>query len=286
MSIADGAVLVLRLYMESSDYIYNYTGKLAKTLVLTEAPELESFFKPSKGFFKLLRISPPMDGNGSAVPIYEVENGGWTLKPVLLRGEYVIEVGANGDTVMMLYNRFKQVEGVKTRLKFENALVSYIVRSATIYNPYNTKEEKPSTITVRTLSPALLPHPLSPTQHVRRFTTSPGVFFWVPYMIAKGMLSLDPTKAHQAVAELESCLAEHYSTKQRTLFVNYDNNREPALTAKAKYIALTSEKKCEEIVERTLQTARTYGVGASRANGFGTITITRSSKELKEKIER
>ncbi|MEM1696561.1 MAG: hypothetical protein QXQ31_08445 [Zestosphaera sp.] len=32
MSIADGAVLVLRLYMESSDYIYNYTRYSVKNM--------------------------------------------------------------------------------------------------------------------------------------------------------------------------------------------------------------------------------------------------------------
>ncbi|MEM0292909.1 MAG: CRISPR system precrRNA processing endoribonuclease RAMP protein Cas6, partial [Fervidicoccaceae archaeon] len=94
-------------------------------------------------------------------------------------------------------------------------------------------------------------------------------------------LSLEPQKIFQALIELESCLAEHYSTKQRTVFINYDNNREPALTAKAKYIVIASENKCEEIVKRTLQTARIYGIGASRANGFGTITIETKANTAK-----
>ncbi|MEM4036029.1 MAG: hypothetical protein QXU97_05425 [Fervidicoccaceae archaeon] len=285
MSVADGAVLALRVYMESNGYIYNYTGKLTKTLVLTEAPELEPLFRPSKGFFKLLRVSPPLSGNSSVIPVYEVTRNNKELRPVLLRGEYVVEVGANGDTVRLLYNRFKQIEGVRTRLKFENAVVSYTVEDASIHTPQDNKEleEKLKTIVVRTLSPALLPHPLVPTQHVRRFTTSPGVFFWVPYMIAQGTLSLDPHKAFQAAVELESCLAEHYSTKQKAVFVNYDNNREPTLTAKAKYIVLTREKRCEEIVKRTLQTARIYGIGASRANGFGTITIAPQKIKIETK---
>ncbi|MEM3380337.1 MAG: CRISPR system precrRNA processing endoribonuclease RAMP protein Cas6 [Fervidicoccaceae archaeon] len=100
-------------------------------------------------------------------------------------------------------------------------------------------------------------------------------------MITQGILSLEPQKIFQALIELESCLAEHYSTKQRTVFINYDNNREPALTAKAKYIVIESENKCEEIVKRTLQTARIYGIGASRANGFGTITIETKANTAK-----
>lgn len=283
MSVSSGAVLVLRLYMESNGYIYNYTGKLSKALVLTEAPELEPFFRPSKGFFKLLRVSPPMSGGSSVIPFYEMESGSWVLKPVFLRGEYFVEVGADGGIIRSLYNRFDQVRGVRTRLKFENAIVSYTIESVEIYTPQDSGElgETLKTITVKTLSPALLTHPLTPTQHVRRFTTSPGVFFWIPYMITQGMLTHDLHKASQAIVELESCLAEHYSTKQKTVFINYDNNREPALTAKAKYIILTNEKKCKETIKKTLQTARIYGIGASRTNGFGTITITQNNKETK-----
>lgn len=39
--------------------MYNYTGKLSKTILLTEMPELEQLFKPVKGFFKQLRGARP-----------------------------------------------------------------------------------------------------------------------------------------------------------------------------------------------------------------------------------
>ncbi|MEM0368621.1 MAG: hypothetical protein QXN57_04175 [Desulfurococcaceae archaeon] len=268
--MSEGGILVLKLFLDSSDYIYNFTGKLSKTIVLVEAPELQPLFRPVKGFFKPVRITPPLSGYRSVIPVYELESGKWVLKPVMLRGEYVVEIGADSNTVNLLYNRFKQLEGVKTRLKFENTVVSYVVENISIQTP---KLQVDSTITVKTMSPALIPHPLVPTQHVRRFTTNPASLLWIPYMINHGNLSYNQQDVAKAVLELETCFAEHYSTKQKTIFINYDNKREPALQIKAKYIILTKEKKCEEIAFKTLQTARIYGIGASRANGFGSITI-------------
>ncbi|MEM1768627.1 MAG: hypothetical protein QXH77_04660 [Desulfurococcaceae archaeon] len=42
---------------------------------------------------------------------------------------------------------------------------------------------------------------------------------------------------------------------------------------------ITREKKCEEIVWSILRTARIYGIGASRANGFGSIMIETPLKQ-------
>ena len=85
-----GKVLVLDLYIESSDFIFNYTGKLSKTIILTEAPLLEYAFRPIKGFFKPLRVSPPIASNEAVAPKYvfakDDENKKWELKPVKLSG--------------------------------------------------------------------------------------------------------------------------------------------------------------------------------------------------------
>lgn len=269
----NGKIITLRLYMESSDFIYNYTGKLSKTILLTEAPELEHVFKPMKGFFKQVRVSPPICGGKAVIPVYDVKlvkgKPTFELKPVALRGEYMIEVGASGDLVDSLYTRFKQAVGLKTRLKFENSLITYIVKDALVVEPRIRIEG--GVVGVVTVSPALIPNPLTPTQHVRRFTASPGALLWVPHMMSRGVLSYNRHDAERTLVELEACLSEHYSTKVRTVFVSYDGSKEPALEVKTKYIITNPE--CREMLERTLTTARIFGVGASRANGFGTITL-------------
>ncbi|MFN4046451.1 MAG: hypothetical protein ACK4H7_03840, partial [Acidilobaceae archaeon] len=118
-----GKILVLDVYIESSDFIYNYTGKLSKTIILTEAPSLEPSFRPVKGFYKPLRVSPPISGDRAVIPVYAVRrvNNKRTLdlKPVMLRGEYVIEVGSTEDMIGKLYNAFKDSKGVVSRVKFE-----------------------------------------------------------------------------------------------------------------------------------------------------------------------
>lgn len=269
--MTDGKILVLKLYIESSDFIYNYTGKLSKTILLTEAPELEYLFKPVKGFFKQVRVSPPISKGKAVIPVYVSKRVlKYELKPVLLNGEYTVEIGAQPGIVDTLYNRFKQVENAKTRVKFENAIVTYVVKDISVLEP-GVSISHGGVVRIETVSPALLPNPLVPSQHVRRFTASPSAILWIPYMMSRGVMSYNQLEAEKAVLELEKCLSEHYSTRHRTVFVSYDGNREPALEVRAKYII--TDQKCRDIIDKTLKVARIYGVGASRANGFGTITL-------------
>jgi len=271
-----GKILMLKLYVESTDFIYNYTGKLSKAIVLSEAPSLEYAFKPVKGFYKPLRISPPIKDGKALTPTYGVQKVSgkttYVLKPVKLSDECIVEVGATEDIVDKLYKVFKQSVGLKTRLKFENALVNYLVKEVLVIEPDIVLG---SSFTVSTSSPVLLPNPFTPSQHIRRFTVNPSIFFWVPYMIAGGNLSHSRQEAYKALIELESCLTEHYSTKYRVIFINYDNNREPALeVVRAKYLLTFRDRKCEETVKKVLYAARVYGVGASRASGFGSIKLS------------
>lgn len=271
----NGKIVTLRLYLESSDFIYNYTGKISKAILLTEVPELEYTFRAVKGFFKQIRVSPPLSDGAAIVPIYAVRHENvemnFELKPVLLKGEYVIEVGAPEDVANAIHSRFKQVEGVKTRLKFENAVITYIIEETSFLEPRIDADN--GVFEVKTVSPALLPNPLTPTQHVRRFTANPGTLLWIPYLMSKGVMSYSRQVAERALIELESCLSEHYSTRWRTIFVNYDGNREPALHAKARYI-IVGKGDCRELARKTLETAIVYGIGASRANGFGSVAVT------------
>ena len=265
-------ILELRLYMESSDFIFNYTGKLSKTIVITEAPHVERFFRPVKGFYKPLRVSPPVRGDSAVVPTYEVSEvegrRAHELKPVALSGEYTIEVGSTGSLIDELYKAFREAAGVVTRLKFENAVVRYVVENVRVVEP-EVRVERGAV--VRTLSPALLTNPFAASQHVRRFTVSPSVVLWIPYSLASSSYSHDTRETLRALAELESCLAEHYSTRFRTVFVNYDGSREPAIELRAKYVVTRSE--CRETVERVLRAARVFGIGASRASGFGSVLV-------------
>lgn len=266
--------------MESSDFVYNYTGKISKAILLTEVPELEHFFKPFKGFFKQLRVSPPINRGKAAIPLYisKVSNGKVTyeLVPVTLRGDYEVEIGLPASIADKVHDRFKHTMGVKTRLKFENAVITYIIEDIKIEEP-RILLNNVQYVVIKTLSPALLPNPLVPNQQIRRFSSSPGVVLWIPRLISDGILTSVGDDARRRYLELEECLAEHYSTRHRIMFLNYDSNREPAIMIRAKYILAVKDNmtraRCIELLEKTLTVARIYGIGASRPNGFGTIIV-------------
>ncbi|MEM4487961.1 MAG: hypothetical protein QXK88_04045 [Desulfurococcaceae archaeon] len=234
-----------------------------------------------------------MNNGRAVVPVYVVRatNGGFTydLVPAMLKGYYTVEVGAPSNVADALYCRFKQIVGVRTRLKFENTVVMYVVESVVVEEP-RIQLRDASYVVIKTVSPAILPNPLVPNQQVKRFTASPGVMLWVPRMISYGVLTGTGNDTPRSYLEQEECLAEHYSTRLKAVFVNYDNNRESALTAKAKYILVArgyeTRARRIELLEKTLTAAKTYGIGASRANGFGTITAEKQNHPIKTKVRR
>ncbi|MEM4455511.1 MAG: hypothetical protein QXT28_12410 [Thermofilaceae archaeon] len=261
-----GKILELKLRIESSSPLTNFTGKLSKTIVLSEAPHLEYLFKPIKGFFKPLRISPPLREKRAVTPVYTGRAG--ELKPVELSGEYTIEVGSPREIADELRASFEKAVGERTRVKFENVFVKYVVEDVRVVEPHIRVTKK---AVVSTLSPALLPHPLVRSQHIRRFTVSPSTLLWVPFSIASGVYTHDERESIRIIAELERCLAEHYATRQKSVFINYDGNREPALEARAIYLLLDAG--CRELVEKVLYAARIFGIGSSRASGFGSVDV-------------
>lgn len=268
-----GKILVLDLYIESSDFIYDYTGKLSKTIILSEVPSLEYAFKPMKGFYKLLRVSPPICGDRAVLPTYIVRkvDGKKTfeLRSVTLVGNYIVEVGSTSDIINKLYSSFKDSKGLMTRIKFENTFVRYLVNDVRILEP---EIKVINGAVVRTLSPALLPNPFTPSQHIRRFTINPSIMLWVPFSIVSGTYTHNTHEVTRSLIILESCLAEHYTSRQKTVFINYNNEREPALEVRAKYLITKNE--CKELIEKILYAARVFGIGASRASGFGSAEIT------------
>lgn len=283
MSNLWGKVLRLKVYIDSGGFLYNYTGKLSKTIVLTEISGLEHMFKPIKGFFKPLRISPPIERGRAQFPHYErrVEDGKTTydLKPVLLKEDYVIEVGAPNNLVEAMVKYFKGSLGLRTRVKFENTLVNYVINDVEVFEPNVDVTDK---VVVSSVSPAILSNPFTPNQQVRRFTANPSVVLWIPYLLSKGVLS-HSRELYEKILELERCLSEHYTTKYRVVFINYDQRREPTMFVKAKYIVSSKDPTCRNIVKTAINSARVYGIGASRASGFGSVVV--GGAGVKERAE-
>ncbi|MEM3816371.1 MAG: hypothetical protein QW341_05950 [Candidatus Bathyarchaeia archaeon] len=272
MDNLDIKVLKVKITAASTDFIYNYSGKIVKTILLTEVPELQPAFRPVKGFFKLIRVSPLIRGETAVTPVFERKRTSigvsYELKPIQLSGSYMFEVGSTSDIISKALNSLRQVQGVKTRLKFENAIIEYVIEDIEVED-FNISLD--NHVRIATVSPALLPTPYSATQHVRRFTISPVVVFWIPYLISQGIYSVTNDAVNKAMRLLETCLVEHYSSQIRVIHIPYDGRREPTLHFKAKYIVLSSDHEEKKALARILKAARVLGIGASRTNGFGTI---------------
>ena len=272
MNDLDIKVLKVKITATSTDFIYNYSGKIVKTILLTEVPEIQPAFRPVKGFFKLIRISPLIKGETTVTPVFERKctNTGvsYELKPIQLSGSYMFEVGSTSDIISRTLNNLRQAQGVKTRLKFENAIIEYVIEDVEVED-FNISLD--NHIRVVTLSPALLPTPYLATQHVRRFTISPAVVFWIPYLMMQGTYSVTDDAVNRAVRLLETCIAEHYSSQIKVIHIPYDGRREPTLHFRAKYIILSSDQEKKKTLAKILKVARVLGIGASRTNGFGTI---------------
>lgn len=272
MNDLDIKVLKVKITAASSDFIYNYSGKIVKTILLTEVPALQPVFRSVKGFFKLIRVSPLIRGETAVTSVFERKhtNTGvsYEFKPIQLSGSYMFEVGSTSDIISKALNSLRQVQGVRTRLKFENAIIEYVIEDVEVED-FNISLD--NYIRVATVSPALLPTPYSATQHVRRFTISPVVVFWIPYLISQGIYSVTNDAVNKAIKLLETCLVEHYSSQIKVIHIPYDGRREPTLYFKAKYIILSLDQEEKKTLVRILKAARVLGIGASRTNGFGTI---------------
>lgn len=275
MAGSDLKLLEVRMLASSTAPIFNYTGKIAKAILLTEVPELQPTFRPVKGFFKTIRVSPLIRDGTAVTPVFELKRVEgkitYELKPVQLSGNYVFEIGGTSDDITLISNKLKQAQGFKTRLKFENAIFEYIIEEV-VERDFNITPGK--YVNVASVSPALLTTPYSITQHVRRFTISPSILLWVPYLISQGILSVTEDVVRKATKLLETCLVEHYSSRAKVVHIPYDGRREPALQFKVRYIVLCEERERRDALKDVLKAARVLGVGASRANGFGTIQLS------------
>ncbi|MUM65957.1 CRISPR system precrRNA processing endoribonuclease RAMP protein Cas6 [Acidianus infernus] len=232
----------------------NFTGKISKIVVLTELPELEVLFRPTKGFFKPIHVSPPI--NKEAVyPYYE--RG--VLKEVPLDGEYKIRVGLPNELSKGFEEKVKGDLGVRTRIKVEGGLLEFVIEriEKDTFNFGNRVK--------LCFSPTLLANPFITNRDYRKFFPSPSAVFWIPYALMKNKNNLTP----QELAEIESRITESWKTRIKTIWIPYDNGKEPVMIGKVEYRLLKNDDETRKLVE----TALIIGVGSSRASGFGHVEL-------------
>lgn len=232
----------------------NFTGKISKTVLLFEMPDLQPMFQPYKGFLKPIHVSPLIDEHGS--PVFPYYHKG-SLKGTDINGTFKFKVGVPHELAEVLFEKFKEDVGVRNRTKFENELLEFVI--------VDVKEDR-YTLPKRfklCFSPSLLIHPLLVNRDIRKFLPTPSAVFWVPYSLLRG----DTNVSKEEVLSLEEGIVETWKNRLKTIWIPYDGNKEPVLIGKVEYIVL------KEDLMKVVETALIMGVGASRASGFGHVEI-------------
>lgn len=266
----DYSLVVVRANIESREPLGDYTGKVSKTILLSEVPELEPAFRPVKGVFKPIRVSPPLE-LGSMAAVYPTYSRDGALVPVKLSGEYAIEVGCERRVAEAVVSRLSKVVGIPTRIKFGGSMLLYKITGVEVKE---VRVEMGDTFVITIASPALLSDPFKVNQQVKRFSVSPSIVLWIPMLLSKSVFTPSHSDIEEAVHFLESALTEHYASHTRATLTAYSGKRVAGLSGRVKYILVDRSKRRE--VEEILRTARVLGVGSSRASGFGTVYVTAS----------
>lgn len=245
--------LTVKMKYERGKY-NNFTGKISKIVLLTEFPELEILFKPAKGFFKPIHVSPPISKE-AVYPFYE--RG--VLREVSLDGEYKIRIGIPDELSKGIEEKIKNDIGVRTRIKVEGAILEFTLEN------FEKNEFKIGDRVKLCFSPTLLSNPFIINRDYRKFLPSPSAVFWIPYALLKNKNSVTP----QEVADIEGRITETWKSRIKTIWIPYDTRKEPVMIGKVEYKLLRNDDETKKLVE----TALTLGVGSSRASGFGHVEL-------------
>lgn len=242
----------------------NFTGKISKTILLFELQYLQPMFQPHKGFIKPIHVSPLMDEKGSPVFAYYQKG---VLKGANINGVFKFKVGAPKELAEELMKKFKEDVGVRNRTKFEDELLEF-----TVVDVKEDQYDLPKRFKL-CFSPTLLSHPLLINRELRKFLPTPSAVFWIPYSLLKGQTNVGKND----VLELEEGIVETWKNRLKTIWIPYNENKEPVLVGKVEYTIL------REDLRKVVETALIMGVGASRASGFGHVELCNKEKAVVEK---
>ncbi len=263
-----------------SDYspLPAFTGKFVKSLLIEANPKIKTIFE-SRIQPKPISISTLYRiVNGKRIYLWKIagKNTRFQAKPGV---RYYFEIGFSEDVLTIVNDTILNIDGVKLLdakwylVEVEFEIHKLPVKEEGFLNKYSIEGKKSVKIEFRT--PALLLDPYKKTR-VKRFLPLPGIVF--SYNIGE-LLRLGRGKEYfGSIILVNSILNETYhilNTVKPILYV-YEGKELPGLTGFAKYMIdheLVKATDSKLFLENILLHASIMGVGTSRANGFGNVTI-------------
>ena len=275
------------LAIDSSTPIYDYTGRIVKTLVYALMPELASV-RGVKGVLSSLIISPPFtiarsegDLGEPVIPVYErrrvQEDGGkvvWDLKPVRLSGEYIVHIGGEEHIASAIVKRLSELT-TPLAIKVGNAIVKYKVEK--VIDVTKSIIDKANGISNRVRiylkSPAQIFNVFAPSK-LPKFTPSAVELLMTPYMLANNIYTIDYTTLTNASQVLGQLVETWYSLKTlKPIMVPFKGKKEATLGGHVTYIVEATNEMTINALREVLVATEIVGIGRSRQNGFGTAVL-------------
>ncbi len=268
------------LNVESSSPLYEFTGRMTKTLIYALRPEL-GLTRGIKGVLSPLHISPLFHVKGDhdlgepAFPIVERRrNERPEISPLELNGEYVFHMGGDEKLVDAIISTLSQLEG-PLLVKFEDSVIKYkIEKIVDITGEVLEKSESvDNRVRVYLKSPAQIFNVFTPTR-LPKFTPSAVELLMVPYALANNIYTITSEALIGASRVLGSLVETWYSLRTlHAVEVLFKGERQTMLGGYVTYLVQPGNGRILDSIRRVLAAAELVGVGRSRTNGFGTTII-------------
>ncbi len=273
------AIRVL-LRVETDDLLTDFTGRLTKTLAMVACKEA-TLFHGMRGILSPFHVSPimslgkkPWEVGNAVTPYYEwdKESKEWKLIPVKFNNEeHMVHVGGVSALVDCIERGLDKLKP-QIALRFNNTVVRFKIEDVEdATNDILGKELNKNKVTIYFKGPSKFFNPYIPTKLPLLFPKALDVLIG-PYLALRGSTTVSPSDILEAMRILGLLIEAHYSIRNiEPRVVPFKNKKEVGIVGKVTYIVDTNKPEMLKRIEMVLNAAEIYGVGESRANGFGTI---------------
>ncbi len=255
-----------------------FTGKVVKSLLIKANPVLEEVFsgKYSPKPIHLSTFARVVDGK----MIFMWKKSGVDEDVSMRLGmgqEAMFYIGFTEDVAHQVMDALSNLDGVEL-FNVKWVLVEYGIECYKLPSkdiPVRYRLDNIEAVKVEFRTPTLLLDPYKKTRY-RRFLPLPGIVF--SYNIGD-LLRMERSRDYIETVDLVNALLnETYSALEttKTVMYIYEGKRLPGITGYVKYMidwSLVDKLDAKLFLENLLLHTKIMGVGTSRANGFGHVTI-------------
>lgn len=268
----------VRLQVDREAVLPPFTGKVVKSLLISAEPGLEEVFS-SMYNPKPVAISTLAKRSDSKYLFLWKKSGSDMIVKVDAGDIVEFWTGFSEDTASKVFEALSNLDGIElfnTKwFLLEYEVESYKLPAKPEDIPLDYRLDEAEAVKVEFRTPALLLNPYKKSKF-KKFLPTPGNVF--SYNIGDLLRLTRDNEYIKVVNLLNALLNETYTVLEtvRPVKYIYGNKSLPGIIGYAKYMIdwdLLVETKTKHLLENLLLHAAIMGVGTSRANGFGHVTV-------------